>query len=112
MELLSGKTKGVFTLREIDIQNQIRLALSKYGVVIRQNTGNFLTADGRWIHCGVKGLSDLMFIGDGKVAFLEVKTLSGRPTKEQQNFLSRMRQLHHPAGIVRSVEDALKVIGV
>ena len=99
-------------MREIDIQNQIRLALSQYGVVIRQNTGTFQTADGRWVHCGVKGLSDLLFIGDGKVAFLEVKNQSGRPTPEQQDFLSRMRQLHHPAGIVRSVEDALKVIGV
>ena len=110
MELLPGKTKGVFTLREIEIQNQIRLALSKYGVVIRQNTGNFLTADGRWVHCGVKGLSDLLFIGDGKVAFLEVKTPSGKITSEQQKFLDQMQKYHHCAGIVRSVGDALKII--
>lgn len=98
-------------MREIDIQNAIRIALSKYGVVIRQNTGNFVTADGRRIMCGVKGLSDLLFIGNGFVAFIEVKNETGKPSKEQQNFICQMRKLGHKAGICRSVEDALELIG-
>lgn len=99
-------------MKETDIQNRIRMALSEHGIVIRQNTGNFLTADGRRIVCGVKGLSDLLFIGNGFVAFIEVKTDSGRPTKEQISFINAVRRLGHRAGICRSVSDALQLIGV
>lgn len=98
-------------MKETDIQNQIRMALSEHGIVIRQNTGNFLTTDGRRVVCGVKGLSDLLFIGNGFVAFIEVKNDKGRPSKEQVNFIEAVRMLGHRAGICRSVEDALKLIG-
>ena len=99
-------------MTETDLQNQIRLALSPYGVVIRQNTGNFQLKDGRRIMCGVKGLSDLLFIGNNRVAFIEVKTETGKPTQEQLNFIRRMQELGHSAGIARSTEDALRLAGV
>lgn len=99
-------------MTETDLQNQIRLALSPYGVVIRQNTGNFELKDGRRIICGVKGLSDLLFIGQNRVAFIEVKTPTGKPSQEQHNFIRRMQELGHTAGIARSVEDALRLAGV
>lgn len=97
-------------MREIDIQNQIRMALSDYGIVIRQNTGNFQLADGRRIVCGVKGLSDLLFIGKGFVAFIEVKNENGRASREQLDFINAVKKLDHRAGICRSVDDALKLI--
>ena len=99
-------------MTETDLQNQIRIALSPYGVVIRQNTGNFELKDGRRIICGVKGLSDLLFIGQNQVAFIEVKTPTGKPSQEQLNFIRRMQELGHTAGIARSVEDALRLAGV
>lgn len=99
-------------MNETDLQNQIRLALSKHGIVIRQNTGNFELKDGRWVKCGVKGLSDLLFVGRGKVAFIEVKTPAGRVSTEQLAFIERVRELGHSAGIARSVEDALEIAGV
>ena len=99
-------------MTETDLQNQIRIALSPYGVVIRQNTGNFELKDGRRIICGVKGLSDLLFIGQNRVAFIEVKTPTGKPSQEQLNFIRRMQELGHTAGIARSVEDALRLAGV
>ena len=99
-------------MTETDLQNQIKMALSPYGVVIRQNTGNFQLKDGRRIMCGVKGLSDLLFIGNNRVAFIEVKTETGKPTQEQLNFIRRMQELGHSAGIARSTEDALRLAGV
>lgn len=99
-------------MTETDLQNQIRLALSPYGVVIRQNTGNFQLKDGRRIMCGVKGLSDLLFIGQNRVAFIEVKTETGKPSQEQLNFIRRMQELGHSAGIAHSTEDALRLAGV
>ncbi len=99
-------------MTETDIQNSIRKALSPYGVVIRENTGNFLTPDGRHVKCGVAGLSDLLFIGDGYIAFIEVKKPGGSIRLEQKNFIRRMWQLHHKAGIARSVEEAFMIAGI
>ena len=65
------------------IQNQIRCALSKYGVVIRMNTGNVQTQSGTYIRCGVKGMSDLLFIGQGYIAWIEVKTPTGKPANNK-----------------------------
>ena len=99
-------------MTETDIQNLIRMELSKHGIVIRQNTGNFELKDGRRIVCGVKGLSDLLFIGRNRVAFIEVKTPAGKPSAEQLNFIDKMRELGHSAGIARSVDEALRLAGV
>ena len=100
------------TLTETEIQNQIRVALSEYGIVVRMNTGNFELKDGRRIICGVKGLPDLLFVGrDGKTAFIEVKTDSGRASMEQLRFIDALQSMGHAAGICRSVDDALRLIG-
>lgn len=96
---------------ETQIQNEIRCELSKFGVVVRQNTGNFTTNDGRHVKCGVTGLSDLLFIGCGFCAFIEVKKPGGRASKEQLNFIRRMRELGQRAGIAYSVADAFEIIG-
>lgn len=97
-------------MTETDIQNQIRLALSHHGIVIRLQSGNYELKDGRRIVCGVKGLSDLLFIGMGKIAFIEVKNVNGKPSKEQLNFIAAVHKLGHRAGIAHSVEEALKII--
>ena len=99
-------------MSEIYLQNAIRCALSEYGFVIRQNTGYFKTSDGRTVKCGLTGLPDLLFIGtDGRVAFMEVKTPTGRPSVDQIRFITKLQAYGHRAGIVRSVEDALALIG-
>jgi len=112
LRLLLLQSERMGTMKETDLQNLIRIELSKHGIVIRQNTGNFIPKDGRRVKCGVAGLSDLLFIGDGYVAFIEVKTPKGRPTPEQINFIHVVREHGHRAGIVRSVQDALRLIGV
>ncbi len=97
-------------MTETDIQNKIRLALSQYGIVVRLQSGNFELKDGRRIVCGVKGLPDLLFIGKNKIAFVEVKNVNGKPSKEQLNFISAVHKLGHRAGIAHSVEEALEII--
>lgn len=100
-------------LTETDIQNQIRVALSDHGIVVRMNTGNFELKDGRHIICGVKGLPDLLFVGnDGRTAFIEVKTDTGRASMEQLRFIGTLHDMGHIAGICRSPDDALRLIGV
>jgi hypothetical protein len=99
-------------MTEKDIQNRIRVALSEHGVVLRLNVGTFQTQDGRIIASGLPpGCPDLLFIGNGYIAFIEVKTLKGRVSPEQKRFIDRVRKLGHKAGIARSVEEALNIIG-
>lgn len=97
-------------MTETDIQSEIRKALSEYGIVIRLQSGNFKLADGRRLLCGIKGLSDLLFVGQGYIAFIEVKTETGKTSEEQLHFIDAVRRLGHRAGIARSIPDALKII--
>lgn len=97
---------------ETDIQSKIRLELSKYGIVIRQQSGVFYTKQGNRITIGVTGIPDLQFIGDdGFTAWIEVKKPGGVHRKEQEAFIKLMKSKGHTAGFVESVEDALKLIG-
>lgn len=101
-------------MTEMDILRSIRLALSERGYcVFRINSGKVKMADGRWFDVGVpKGFSDLMAIKDGKAYFIEVKNEIGRPSAEQLNFIKQMQTRYGcRAGIARSVEDALEIVG-
>jgi len=101
-------------MTEHDIQNAVRLKLSELGyAVFRINTGKFKLADGRWFDVGVpKGFSDLIAVRDGKIYFLEIKTENGKASPEQLNFIAVMRDRYGcTAGIVRSVEDAVRLVG-
>ena len=79
--------------------------------VFRINVGKFKMADGRYFDCGTpKGWADLTAVKDGKVYFLEVKTESGKASKDQLQFLKTMRERYGcRAGIARSVEDAIEL---
>ena len=100
---------------ETELQRKIILELSKYGIVIRQQSGNFYTEYGSRIKVGFTGISDLQFIrDDGRfIAFIEVKVGKNKPTKEQENFIKFINSKNSPflkAGAVWSVEEALEII--
>lgn len=100
-------------MKEADVQNSIRLALSDRGwCVFRANVGKVKMSDGRWFDTGLpKGFSDLFAVKDGRVVFLEVKNETGRVRPDQVHFLEMMRERYGcTAGVVRSVEDALKLV--
>jgi hypothetical protein len=109
------------------IQDEIRLALSQYGIVLRLNSGKAYGGERVWdskrnqyilinlrpVALCPKGTADVLFIGDnGKVAFIECKDNKGRPTEQQEAFIKVMKKYGHRAGVARSVEDALEIIGV
>lgn len=98
---------------EHDIQNRIRTALAPYAVIFRANVGRMQTPDGRYFSTGLPvGFSDLFGFrkSDGRAVFIEVKTTSGRASKEQKHFLAEMRKAGAIAGICRSPEEAIKLI--
>jgi len=102
-------------MKEIDVQNSIRLALNKHAVVFRGNVGKVRMADGRYFDTGLpRGFSDLFGYrkSDGKIFFIEVKNAKGRLREDQEHFLNTMKSNGAIAGVARSAEDALKIIGV
>ncbi|PGA92173.1 VRR-NUC domain-containing protein [Bacillus toyonensis] len=100
-------------MKEIDVQNSIRLALNPYAIVFRANVGTFKTEDGRTVSTGLpKGFSDLFGYrkSDGKMFFIEVKNEKGRLRPDQKHFIETMHKNGAIAGVARSPEDAIELI--
>lgn len=100
-------------MKEIDIQNKIRLALNPYAICFRTNVGKVRMADGRYFDTGLpKGYSDLSGFRkiDGKMFFLEIKSATGKLRKDQEHFLNTMEKYPVITGVARSVDEAIKII--
>ena len=112
-------------MREQDIQNNIRLELSKHGIVLRLNSGKFWQGKRVWsnefqqyiltnlraVQGCPEGTSDLLFIGVNNIAFIEVKDDKGKLRTEQEKFIKIIGDYGHKVGVARSADDALKIIG-
>ena len=100
-------------MKEIDVQNSIRLALNDHAVIFRANVGTFKTDDGRVVSTGLPpGFSDLFGYrkSDGRAVFIEVKTAKGRPSEKQKHFIEQMQKNGAIAGIARSPEEAIELV--
>ena len=112
---------------ESTIQNEIRLSLSEHGVVLRLNSGKFWQGERVWsnefnqyvlvnlrpVQGCPEGTSDLLFLGEkNNIAFIECKTKKGSAREKQKRFIEIMHSYGIKADLARSVEDALKIIGV
>ena len=54
------------------------------------------------------GVSDLIFLHNGKTIFIEVKTDKGKQTDYQKDFQLKVEKQGHLYVVVRSVDDCLK----
>ena len=101
-------------MTEADLKRSIMLALSQDGhFVARANVGLFFTKDGRRVSSGLPvGFSDVFGhrASDARAFYLEVKTTTGRASKEQLAFISAMQRRGAIAAIVRSVDEARVVL--
>jgi hypothetical protein len=109
---------------ERNIQQEIRLALSKTGSrMFRNNSGAFKDSTGRWVRYGVAnpGGSDLIgwtpvtvtadMVGQRLAVFtaIEVKGPKGKTSPEQTNFIDRVKIDGGIAGVARSADDAIQI---
>ena len=109
------------------IQDEIRLALSDHGIVLRLNSGKaysgnrifdnrrgtYILTELRTIALCPKGTPDLLFIGtNGVIAFIEVKAESGKLREDQKLFLNLMQNYGYRCGVAHSPQEALRIIGI
>lgn len=124
-------------MKEHSLQNEIRNALAGHCLLFRANVGQAWTGskierlpgnrvlihDARPFTTGLPpGFSDLFglvpvtitpdMVGQQVASFLalEVKTPKGQPTDQQEAFLTAVNSNGGRAGVVRSVEDARRVV--
>ena len=100
-------------MKEINIQNEIRLALNPYCIIFRANVGKVRMKDGRFFDTGLpKGFSDLFGIrrSDGKAVFIEVKNEKGKTSEYQDKFLNQMYKNNAIVGVARSPEEAIRIV--
>ena len=123
-------------MTEAEIQNSIRLELSKRGYFAeRINVGRGylipsatfkkikymamrsdkalyeqLNSMHPFTTGAVNGRSDVDAIRDGKINFIEVKCETGRPRPDQINFINTVKNRYGcNAGLAYSVEDAIEI---
>ena len=89
----------------------------KVALCWRQNSGTFQerNRDGttRYIRANTqRGMSDIMgALMDGRTLAIEVKSRTGRMRPGQEEFLASIRAAGGVAGVCRSVEDAVRLLG-
>jgi hypothetical protein len=105
-------------------ESQIQRAVLQYlkhhprvALVYRVNSGTFTAAnrDGstRYIRANTqRGMPDLCgTLKDGRAIYVEVKSKRGKVQPHQQEFLDRASAAGALAGVVRSIEDAQRLMG-
>jgi len=100
---------------ETRLQSQIMRALKGVpGLALwRNNAGAIDRGGGVMMRFGLtKGAPDLIGIYRGRFVGLEIKTRTGRVTAEQNVFLNTVRAYGGLAGVVRSLDDALRILGI
>jgi len=115
-EAIPHKPKARRRNPEADAQRAIvtflRMILPRRAIVhhsaneVRGSGHDYKRAQGLAVGMGVHaGFSDLLVMSERRLLFLEVKSMTGRPTDAQREFESDVVAQGHAYEIVRSVED-------
>lgn len=104
---MSGKAK-----EETDLAARIRDAINGLtnATVWREQCGQVRVRRG-YMRLAPAGTPDIVgYLPGGRMVALEVKRPKGKERPEQLEFLTRAQQLGCLVGVVRSVEEALKLV--
>lgn len=94
---------------EAKIQNEVRLYVGQQPdfVIYRNNTGKIMNG-GRMVHFGLcVGSSDLIGVHkSGRFIAMELKTATGRASRQQADFINLINSMGGAAALIRSVKEA------
>jgi hypothetical protein len=94
-------------MSEQELQQRIRLELGRGPVRLwRNNVGALRDERGRLVVIGSEHLGQTLAL----FTALEVKTVRGRLSDEQEKFLRLVQQLGGRAGVVRCLDDAQQIL--
>ena len=100
-------------MTESRLVHEIMREVGKYAAVYRCNSGSVKLPNGKRFNGMPAGFSDVMAVlPGGRVAFIEVKTENGKLSPQQEAFITKMQGQGAIAGVVRSVDEALKLCGL
>lgn len=100
---------------EAKILNDCLIALSQNGCLVwRNNTGALQDKTGRWVKFGLcNGSADIIGVAPGgKFLAVEVKAPGGKVSADQHRFIQAVRVAGGLAGVARSPDEALSIIGL
>ena len=113
LDVLSGKTSDFYKSTEQQLLKSIITALNYHGRAFRLNVIGSYTKDGRFVPPSLpRGTSDILFVRNGMAYFLEVKTATGKASPKQLAFIEDIQRVGATAGIVRSVDEAYKLVSI
>ena len=98
---------------EGDIQRLIMLAMQQKwptALITRQNTGAGKDMKGNFIRFGVKGQADIRAIISGRSVEVEVKTPTGKQSKDQKNYEAAVKRAGGIYVLARSTDEAIEKI--
>lgn len=100
--------------RESSLQERIRLAVSAAGVLLFRNNVGLASYKGQKVRYGLgKGSADLVGVAGphGRFIALEIKRAKGgKVSRDQERWLKWVRLYGGVSGVVRSVDEALKLV--
>jgi hypothetical protein len=103
---------------EHQIQVAVLAVLKKHPNVAwaeRMNVGQFSAEHNgkkRWLRFGFPGLSDCIGqLTDGRFLAIEIKSHKGALTEAQTAFLNTVNRAGGRAGVARSIDEALRIVG-
>jgi hypothetical protein len=104
---------------EREIQKEILAYLQTVRSVVawKNGTGSFravYNGEERFVRIGKKGIADVLGIvaPRGRLLALEVKSLDGRMTPEQADFIMTVKRMGGIGGCVRSVQDVVQLLEI
>lgn len=109
----SKKKPKLTTMREHNIQNQIRLWCGEHDILcFRCNVGKVQCIDGTWFDTGLpEGFSDLILLTNGTIYFCEVKAKYGQQREAQKQFQKTVEERGYKYIIARSIIDIQEALG-
>ena len=97
---------------EKDLQKQILDYLRLRGVFCWKNhsTGIYKQSTGSYIPVGMKGVSDILAIRNGKLIAIEVKVGKNKPSNVQLEFIEKINENGGIAFLAYSLNDVIKAL--